>query len=452
MKIKLQSIRIPDNRQRQVVNSERIATLAISMQSHGQLHPITVIKLDTDIPGYNLVAGYRRFLAAQQLKWDEIEAKELDNAGALELEEIELDENLQRENLTWQEECKAKDRLLDLRKKLYGEGVAEVADHVNEGRGTFWEDARLARAMEVIPELAKAKNKSQAQAKLRLAIRREALTALAEKQSGEKGQVWGEVADHVHLGDCIQVMKGFTDGCASLILTDPPYGINLDVGETKKGSSHPVIYDDATYDIMDIVALAAKEAFRLLRSDTHAYFWFDIKAYSKVLKLLQDAGFTVDPIPLIWAKPGPGQTNHPDSRWGSGYETCFFCRKGNRAMLKQGQSNVLAHDPVPGNRKIHPTEKPVGLLRQLIETSTVQGEVVLDMFGGSGSTGEAAIQTGRNFILIEKDPAYHAGIVERLSNLQRAGTSDRDGDDSGRAEEKFNPLAQLEEEDEGGVE
>ena len=42
---------------------------------------------------------------------------------------------------------------------------------------------------------------------------------------------------------------------------------------------------------------------------------------------------------------------------------------------------------------------------------------MLDMFGGSGSTGEAAIQTGRNFILIEKDPAYHAGIVERLSNL-----------------------------------
>ena len=86
-------------------------------------------------------------------------------------------------------------------------------------------------------------------------------------------------------------------------------------------------------------------------------------------------------------------------------------------MLKQGQSNVLSYDTVPGNRKIHPTEKPVALLRQLIETSTVQGEIVLDMFGGSGSTGEAVIQTGRKFILIEKDPAYHAGICERLSKL-----------------------------------
>ena len=137
-------------------------------------------------------------------------------------------------------------------------------------------------------------------------------------------------------------------------------------------------------------------------------------------------------------------------------------------MLKQGQSNVLAHDPLPGNRKIHPTEKPVALLRQLIETSTVQGEVVLDMFGGSGSTAEAAIQTGRNFILIEKDPAYHEGIIERLSNLGTnsqakapfvatdCGICGGSGVFAGEngdvpcscTKEKFNPLAQLEEEEE----
>ena len=143
-------------------------------------------------------------------------------------------------------------------------------------------------------------------------------------------------------------------------------------------------------------------------------------------------------------------------------QAIFFAR----AMLKQGQGNVLAYDPVPGNRKIHPTEKPVGMLRQLIETSTVPGEVVLDMFGGSGSTGEAAIQTGRNFILIEKDPAYHAGIIERLSNLSNkekeikvtsdcgvCGGSGVFAGESGEVpcsctKEKFNPLEALEE-DEG---
>ena len=462
MKIKLLSIRIPDHRQRQVINSERIAMLAMSMNNPkiGLLHPITVVKQPDHVdnctcgfkdephshdwlePTYTLVAGYRRFLAASQLKWKEIDAVDKETLTPLEREEVELDENLQREDLSYQEECKAKKRLIDLRQELYGDksrGAKGAAEHIGEDKTTFWEDARLASAAEVMPELFKAKNKSQAIARLRLAIQREALTELAEKAAkGDK--VWGGIADNVHLGDCLQVMRVLPNESVSLVLTDPPYGIDLDMGETKKGSTHPVIYDDAHYDIMDLVALAAKEAFRLLKEDSHAYFWFDIKAHARVLKMLQDAGFTVDAIPLIWVKGGSGQTNHPDSRWGSAYEACFFCRKGSRAMLKQGQSNVLAHDPVPGVRKIHPTEKPVALLRQLIETSTVPGEVVLDMFGGSGSTGEAAIQTGRNFILIEKDPAYHAGICERLSSLSKAEKRERDPLSPDKEETKsFNP-------------
>ena len=170
---------------------------------------------------------------------------------------------------------------------------------------------------------------------------------------------------------------------------------------------------------MDLVSLAAKEAFRLLVPDAHAYFWFDIKAYDKVIQTLSAAGFTVDPIPLIWIKNMSGQVNHPDSRWGSSYEACFFCRKGNRPLLKQGGSNVLKHDVVPSNKKIHPTEKPVALLRHLIETSTVAGETILDMFGGSGSTSEAAIQTGRDYITIERDPAFREGIISRLSKVPK---------------------------------
>src|SRR5574341_318564 len=98
MKIKLSSIRIPDNRQRTTINTDKISTLAVSMQSHGQLHPITVSHNDLN-DTYTLIAGYRRFLAAQQLKWEEIDATELRDMSELELEEIELDENLQRENL-----------------------------------------------------------------------------------------------------------------------------------------------------------------------------------------------------------------------------------------------------------------------------------------------------------------------------------------------------------------
>ena len=336
-----------------------------------------------------------------------------DVTDRLEQEEMESDENLLRENLTYQEEVMAKKRIYEIRKTKYGDGVREAAEHVGESRGEFWEDVRLANAIEIMPELGEAKNKSQAQNKLRLLMRRHDLTIKAEalkKQAqgtepidpNAKPDPRREIMHKVMLGNCLDIVKGWADGCLQCVVTDPPYGINLHEGETKKGSPHPTIYHDDTYDIMDLTALMVKEAYRLLRDNTHAYFFFDIKAYAKVFHMLTDAGFTVEPIPLVWVKPGPGQVNHPDSRWGSGYEACFFCRKGHRALLRQGQSNVLTHGPVPSNRKVHPVEKPVALLRQLIESSTAPGETVADFFAGSGSLGEAAIQTGRNFLLCEK--------------------------------------------------
>ena len=443
MQVNIPDIYIPPNRQRQKVNESRVAELAISIQQDGLLHPIVVAPLDRvrfpDVPAhlkYQLVSGYRRLIATASLKVTEIAVNLRENLSPLQLKEIELNENLQREDLPFQDEVRAKAEMYELRKELYGDGFRELAQHLNESRGEVWEDVQLAKAIESHPELAKAKNKTQANNKLRLLRRRDRL-----EQDAVDRESTGLVTDFDHkifLGDCLVITSDWNDGCCQLVLTDPPYGINLDKGETKKGNPHPEVYEDDTYDILDLTARAAKLAFRLLAPNTHAYFWFDIKAHAKVLRILQDAGFTVDPIPLLWIKPGPGQVNHPDSRWGSGYEACFFCRKGNRALLKQGQSNILAYDPVPPAKKIHPTEKPTALLRQLIETSTAPSETVVDLFGGSGSTAEAAIQTGRNFLLCEKDPSYHEGILQRLGNLEGPNTFQKG---------EFDPLA-GEEEDE----
>jgi site-specific DNA-methyltransferase (adenine-specific) len=66
---------------------------------------------------------------------------------------------------------------------------------------------------------------------------------------------------------------------------------------------------------------------------------------------------------------------------------------------------------------LHPTQKPVALFEYLIKTYTNEGETVLDNCAGSGTTGEACINTGRNYIQIEKDPTYYEGILEREANL-----------------------------------
>lgn len=445
MDVEIKEIFIPPDRQRKTVKEAAIAELAISIQAKGQLHPLTVAPMDfvrfPDAPPhlkYLLIAGYRRMLACALLKLPSVKVELRENLSHIEQEEIELDENLQRENLSWQEEIKAKSRLVELRKQLYGDSIRDVATHVGESRGELWEDQRLAKAIELIPELANSKNKTAAQNKLRLLTRREALTAkAAELQAGSGDPALLAFESKVKLGDAVTIVKSWPTGTFHCVVTDPPYGINLDEGETKKSNPHPVIYADSTYDIMDLTAQIIPEAFRILQDNTHAYFFFDIKQYARIYRLLSEAGFAVDPIPLLWVKPGSGQVNHPDSRWGSGYEAAFFCRKGNRALLKQGQSNVLQHDPVPSNRKIHPVEKPVSLLRQLIESSTAPGETVVDFFGGSGSTAEAAIQTGRNFLICEKDPAYHAGILERLAKITATASPITEEDEDEDWEEAF---------------
>jgi len=449
MKAPISNIIIGKDRQRKTFTKEGIDSLAISMNKHGQFHPLIVVRIpddDAERPAnappcdcgapnislsnphtsqcagtyYKLVSGERRLRAAQSLDWQLMEILEKPNATPLQIEEIELDENLQRENLPWQEEVAAKKRIWEIRAELYGETVGEAAEHVGISRGSLWEDARLAKVMEEVPELKQAKNKSQAMSKLRLLSKRMALEELVSRGSiVREGLI--DWSTHVFLGDCVQIMKGWPNETIHCIITDPPYGIDLGEGETKRGNNHPAIYADNHYNIMEVVELAAREAFRVLKQHTHAYFFFDIKAYQPVLEFLRSVGFTVDPVPLIWAKNTPGQVNHPESRWASGYEACFFCRKGQRAILKQGQTNVLRFDAVPPGQKIHPVEKPTSLLRHLIETSTVPGEVVVDMFAGSGSLAEAAIQIGRNFMVCEQDPAFHAGIINRLASLTNRG-------------------------------
>ena len=94
------------------------------------------------------------------------------------------------------------------------------------------------------------------------------------------------------------------------------------------------------------------------------------------------------------------------------HEFIIFCSNGKRKLNGKRASNILKYSKT-GN-KLHPTEKPVDLIQFLIEKSSNEGEVVLDCFAGSGTTGVAARAAGRNFILMEKDEKYFEVCTERL--------------------------------------
>jgi len=147
-----------------------------------------------------------------------------------------------------------------------------------------------------------------------------------------------------------------------------------------------------------------------MKKDSHVYIFTSWKVYEQVKPIIEKY-FEVKNC-LIWNKNNwsMGDLN---GNYAEKYEMIIFATQGNRRLLGEKRPvNVLDFERT-GNSN-HPTEKPVNLIKELIKNSTVEGEVVLDYFAGSGSTLVAGLETGRNPIGIESNEEYINIIKGRL--------------------------------------
>lgn len=221
-------------------------------------------------------------------------------------------------------------------------------------------------------------------------------------------------------GDCLEVLPTLGRDAAHLILTDPPYGVDF---KSNRGTHKKIAGDDGSLDIPAALALACKS----LRRGRHAYVFGGIDLSETPLAAA---------VELIWDKGivGMGDLSLP---WGRSHEPITFAvyepSKANRdkgygalaARMRQG--SVLRVQRTNGaNTLRHPTEKPVQLLRQLIESSSSWGETVLDPFVGVGSTLVAATLEGRKSVGIELDEKYCEAAAKRLQEM--SGTLNLFGD------------------------
>lgn len=217
-------------------------------------------------------------------------------------------------------------------------------------------------------------------------------------------------------GDCRDVMPRAEKWSVDLIVTDPPYGIewesNYRTGNRLKRMSH----DDGTLDMEAIFKAMA----RVLRRWRHAYVFGPFELPPPFTAAAE----------LIWSKTEASGRGNMTIPWGQTHETiCFAVRAADSgpvsakrgwgaAKLRQG---TVLECPVTARGKMrHPTEKPIHLLRQLIEASSLMGDVVFDPFAGSGTTMAAAILEGRRAVGIEVDEHYCDVTIERLRTIERA--------------------------------
>jgi len=206
--------------------------------------------------------------------------------------------------------------------------------------------------------------------------------------------------------DCTVTMGRFLDNSIDLIVTDPPYGMDFQSGHRK--IKHDKIVNDTSLDWMPTVF---KECKRILKDDGHAYFFCSFHFIDTFLQTLKSVCFEVKNI-LIWHKNNTGMGDL-EGDYAPQYEFIIFCSNGNKKLNGRRDSNILKFART--NNDFHPTQKPVDLIRFLIQKSSNENDIVFDGFMGCGTTAIASYIEHRNFIGSEIDPNHYNTCQSRLS-------------------------------------
>lgn len=213
-------------------------------------------------------------------------------------------------------------------------------------------------------------------------------------------------------GDCLEVMAGMGGGTVDLVLTDPPYGMGYQSNRRVATRQFDAIEQDDGFDA-EWNGRWMAECFRLLKADAHLYAFCSDHHLGDFRSVAESVGFTVKRT-LVWVKDA-WTSGDLTGDYGHRTEFVMFAQKGRRPLSGPRVGNVIDARRVPPGQILHPTEKPVRVLRPLVLKSSAPGETVLDPFAGSGSTGVVCAEEGREFVGIERDAAYVAVAESRLA-------------------------------------
>jgi len=252
-------------------------------------------------------------------------------------------------------------------------------------------------------------------------------------------------ADRVLEGDCVEIMHSLPEACCDLVFADPPYNLQLEGELRRPDNSRVDAVDDqwdrfASFEEYDRFTREWLTAARRVLKDSGA-LWV-IGSYHNIFRvgaILQDLGFWIL-NDVVWRKTNP-MPNFRGRRFTNAHETLIWAAKSRKqktytfnyeAMKALNDELQMRSDwTIPicsgaerlkdaAGAKAHSTQKPESLLHRVMVSSTKPGDVVLDPFFGSGTTGAVARRLGRRFIGIERDAAYASLARLRIAAIQPA--------------------------------
>lgn len=407
-RLEISSIVVKNGRQRQEMGD--LESLAESLLKFGQLTPILVDRTGT------LIAGERRIEAHKMNGMTHIDALYRDEVSELELEEMELEENIRRKQLTWQEENDAIARIHKLRVKQDPNWSQAQTAQLIVKPGASAPQQRdvsqalsLERMMKLFPEIKNAKNKKQAMNMAKAKAKQ--VSKMIDVQ--KKPKVFKAVEERILLGDSVEVIKSIPDESIDCIVTDPPFGVDYDqqvAGSVREADA----YTD-TKDEYERILSMVPDLYRVLKPDAFCIWFFGMTWYERVKQTFRAAGFSVDEIPIVWNRSGGRTfTTSPNHLFTKGYDVAIHAFKGDPILAQKNKSNVITIDPVSTADRELTVERPVELYEELIRRTTIKGQVVADFFVGSGSCPAAAARLERDYIGVERDPARRASAIMKI--------------------------------------
>lgn len=240
-----------------------------------------------------------------------------------------------------------------------------------------------------------------------LKFKRELLAAVGEEDAADDLGMW-------HFGDWREYVDELEDGSVSLVLTDPPYGIDFQSDyklDRRQKRNHSPVENDSKADAFLEIAESFKALIPKLTDDAHVLCFCHWSKEPEVRFLLESVGLKVRGS-LVWLKNNTGMGD-PNTTFAPKHERILHAVKGSPVLFNR-EPDVLEADRV--SSKNHPTEKPIELLTRLINATTVSGELVADPFGGVASTALAAKKAGRVFWSCEVEKKFHQIGTKRLSD------------------------------------
>ena len=456
----LKDISVEDSRQRTVYDREKLIELANNIRDDRLIHPPTIDTLEN----MRLVCGGRRVKAMKAIAAKGLSIRfngeelpvgyapfcVVGSTDVLVLEEIELNENKIRDNLTWQDEERALARIKQividrkLREKKEEKPLADEDELLKELVVTKEEIAQAAdvsratvtRHEQIIdhlsdPEVAKAKTKKEAIKIIEKKNKQEHLAELAKTTVVKK-------SDHqIRQGDCRELIKQVPTGIVKAVITDPPYGINMHLDQSWDGTWHE--YNDTESYCFNLIESLIPEWDRVMEEQGHLYVFCDFAKFEKIkaifdsyrkeegkkadflfsmesmlshnmgLKELKSvtksqAVFDVMYFPMIWNKGNVASYPRPDHWPRKSYECVLYAIKGGH---KQNKLDLAVVDVPQIQIQDHQAGKPKALYAHFINRSTVPGDVVLDCFAGQGNLLRAAHEAKRKSINFELADEYY---------------------------------------------